>query len=100
MSPLPEKLTTIISFGLKGGKKNAMKFIESLKIFSHLANIGDAKSLIIHPASTTHAQLSKDELKKVGITEDLIRISVGIEDLDDLIKDINGALLKTFKKKV
>ena len=74
-----------------------MKFIESLKIFSHLANIGDAKSLVIHPASTTHAQLNKTELDKVGITEDLIRISVGIEDLDDLVKDINSALSKVFK---
>ena len=74
-----------------------MKFIESLKIFSHLANIGDAKSLVIHPASTTHAQLTKTELNNVGITEDLIRISVGIEDLDDLIKDINSALSKVFK---
>ena len=94
---MPKGSGAIISFGLKGGKKRAVKFIESLKIFSHLANIGDAKSLIIHPASTTHSQLSKSELTKVGITEDLIRISVGIEDLDDLLKDINSALLKSFK---
>ena len=94
---MPKGSGAIISFGLKGGKKRAVKFIESLKIFSHLANIGDAKSLIIHPASTTHSQLSKSELIKVGITEDLIRISVGIEDLDDLLKDINSALLKSFK---
>ena len=94
---MPKGAGAIVSFGLKGGKKTAVKFIESLKIFSHLANIGDAKSLVIHPASTTHSQLSKSELKKVGITEDLIRISVGIEDLDDLIKDINSALKKSFK---
>ncbi len=94
---MPKGAGAVISFGLKGGKKSAIKFIESLKIFSHLANIGDAKSLVIHPASTTHAQLSKIELKEVGITDDLIRISVGIEDLDDLIKDINSALLKVFK---
>ena len=68
---MPKGAGAIISFGLKGGKKSAVKFIESLKIFSHLANIGDAKSLVIHPASTTHAQLNKTELKKVGITEDL-----------------------------
>ena len=94
---MPKGAGAIISFGLKGGKKSAVKFIESLKIFSHLANIGDAKSLVIHPASTTHAQLNKKELDKVGITEDLIRISVGIEDLDDLVKDINSALSKVFK---
>ena len=94
---MPKGAGAIISFGLRGGKKSAVKFIESLKIFSHLANIGDAKSLVIHPASTTHAQLTKTELNNVGITEDLIRISVGIEDLDDLIKDINSALSKVFK---
>ena len=67
---MPKGAGAIISFGLRGGKKSAVKFIESLKIFSHLANIGDAKSLVIHPASTTHAQLTKTELNKVGITED------------------------------
>ena len=83
--------------GLKGGKEAAIKFIENLKVFSHLANIGDAKSLVIHPASTTHSQLDKVELKKLGITEDLIRLSVGIEDLDDLMEDINNALLKVLR---
>ncbi len=94
---MPKGAGSIISFGLKGGKASAVKFIENLKLMSHLANIGDAKSLVIHPASTTHSQLDKNELKKVGITEDLIRLSIGIEDLDDLIKDINNALLKAFK---
>ena len=89
----------IISFGLKGGKASAKKFTGNLKLISHLANIGDAKSLVIHPASTTHSQLNKSELKKVGITEDLIRISVGIEDLDDIIYDINNSLRKVFVNK-
>ena len=94
---MPQGAGAIISFALKGGKDSAVKFIENLKIFSHLANIGDVKSLVIHPASTTHAQLNKKELKQVGISEDLIRLSVGIEDLDDLIKDINNSLAKVFR---
>ena len=94
---MPKGAGAIISLGLKGGKEAAIKFIENLKVFSHLANIGDAKSLVIHPASTTHSQLDKAELKKLGITEDLIRLSVGIEDLDDLMEDINNALLKVFR---
>jgi len=93
----PRGSGAVVSFGLKGGPKSAVTFIENLKIFSHLANIGDAKSLVIHPASTTHSQLNKVELKKVGITDDLIRLSVGIEDLDDLIKDISNALLSVSK---
>ena len=71
--------------------------LNNLKLFSHLANIGDAKSLVIHPASTTHAQLGKKDLQKSGITDDLIRLSIGIEDLDDLIEDINFALEKAKK---
>mgnify|MGYP001464599938 CR=1 FL=1 len=71
--------------------------INNLKIFSHLANIGDTKSLVIHPASTTHSQLNKKDLKKTGISEDLIRLSVGLEDLDDLLKDINIGLKKAMK---
>ncbi len=94
---LPKGSGAIISFGIKGGRSSAIKFIDSLKIFSHLANIGDSRSLVIHPASTTHSQLNKKELLKSGITEDLIRLSVGIEDMDDLIKDINNALKKAVK---
>ena len=94
---MPKGAGAILSFGIKGGKKNAIKFINNLKLFSHLANIGDAKSLVIHPASTTHAQLSKKDLQKSGITDDLIRLSIGIEDLDDLIEDINHALEKAKK---
>ncbi len=94
---MPRGAGAIISFGLKGGKNIAVKFIDRLKIFSHLANIGDAKSLIIHPASTTHAQLSKNDLKKAGINEDMIRISVGIEDTNDLLKDLEQALNQLYK---
>jgi len=82
----------IIGFGIKGGTEAAKRFIESLELFSHLANIGDAKSLVIHPASTTHEQLSAEEQKACGVTEDFIRLSIGIEDEKDLIFDIEQAL--------
>lgn len=82
----------IIGFGIKGGTGEAKKFIESLELFSHLANIGDAKSLVIHPASTTHEQLSAEEQRACGVTEDFIRLSIGIEDEEDLIFDIEQAL--------
>jgi O-acetylhomoserine (thiol)-lyase len=82
----------IIGFGIKGGTGAAKKFIESLELFSHLANIGDAKSLVIHPASTTHEQLSEEERKACGVTEDFIRLSIGIEDEKDLIFDLEQAL--------
>lgn len=91
---LPKGAGAIISFGVKGGKKKASQLIENLKIFSHLANIGDAKSLVIHPASTTHAQLSSKELKSLGISEDMVRLSVGIEDVEDLLKDLQQAFKK------
>lgn len=83
---------SIFTFGIKGGLTNAKKFIENLEIFSLLANVADAKSLIIHPASTTHAQLSKEQLEASGIGEELIRISIGIEDAADLIYDLDKAL--------
>jgi len=82
----------LIGFGIKGGERECKKFIEGLEIFSHLANIGDAKSLVIHPASTTHEQLSKEEQADCGVTEDFIRLSIGIEDAKDLISDIEQAL--------
>ncbi len=94
---LPKGSGAILSFGIKGGEKSALKFINSLKIFSHLANIGDSKSLAIHPASTTHSQLNKKELDKSGVSKDLIRLSVGIEDLDDLLNDIQQALKRAIK---
>jgi len=82
----------ILGFGFVGGYDAAIKFIDRLKIFSLLANIGDAKSLVIHPASTTHQQLSPDEQLATGVTPDFIRLSVGLENVADLIADINQAL--------
>ncbi|KMT20915.1 homocysteine synthase [Clostridium cylindrosporum] len=91
---LPKGAGSIFTFGVKGGLDSAKKFIESLEIFSLLANVADAKSLVIHPASTTHAQLNEEQLKGAGVSEDLIRISVGIEDVNDLIYDLDQALNK------
>ena len=82
----------ILTFGIKGGKKSGKKFIEKLNVFSHLANVGDAKSLVIHPASTTHQQMTPEMLKAAGIGEDLVRLSIGIEDIDDLKDDLKQAL--------
>ena len=82
----------IVGFGIKGGLQAGKQFINSVKLLSHLANIGDAKSLVIHPASTTHQQLSKEEQKATGVTEDYIRLSIGIEDPEDIIEDIDQAL--------
>jgi len=94
---LPKGPGSIFTFGIKGGLDAGIKFIESLQIFSHLANVADAKSLVIHPASTTHAQLNEEEQKIAGVTPDMIRVSVGIEDVDDLIWDLNQALVKASK---
>ena len=82
----------LVGFGIKGGKESGRKLIESVKLLSHLANIGDAKSLIVHPASTTHQQLTKAEQEATGVTEDYIRLSVGIEDPEDIIEDLDQAL--------
>lgn len=82
----------ILGFGIKGGYDAALKFIDSLKLFSLLANVGDAKSLVIHPASTTHSQLAPDEQLSAGVTPDFIRLSVGIEAIDDIIRDLDQAL--------
>ena len=85
----------IIGFGIKGGLEAGKKFIESLELISHLANIGDAKSLAIHPATTTHQQLSEEERLATGVTPDFIRLSIGLEHIDDIIADIEQALGKT-----
>jgi O-acetylhomoserine (thiol)-lyase len=82
----------MVVFGIEGGKEAGQKFIESLKLFSHLANVGDAKSLAIHPATTTHSQVSDADQIASGITPDLIRLSIGIENVEDIIKDIEYAL--------
>ncbi len=89
---LPNGAGAIIGFGIKGGAKAGKDFINSLKLVSHLANIGDAKTLAIHPASTTHQQLSEQEQLETGTTPDFIRLSIGIEHLDDIIADIDQAL--------
>lgn len=85
----------MVSFGVKGGAEAGTKFIEALKLFRHLANVGDAKSLAIHPWSTTHSQLSDDQKKGAGITPEMVRLSIGIEHPDDIIEDIDQALAAT-----
>jgi O-acetylhomoserine (thiol)-lyase len=89
---LPKGAGSIFTFGLRGDRPAAVAFIESLRLWSHLANVGDAKSLVIHPASTTHAQLSEEEMLKAGITPDMVRLSVGLEDVEDLIWDLDSGL--------
>ncbi|NMA83103.1 MAG: homocysteine synthase [Epulopiscium sp.] len=91
----PKGSGSIFTFGIKGGIEAGKRFIENLEIFSLLANVADAKSLVIHPATTTHAQLSEQEQRLAGVTPDMIRLSVGIEDIEDLIEDIEQALQKT-----
>jgi len=89
---LPNGQGALVGFGISGGRDSAVKFIESVKLFSHLANIGDAKSLVIHPASTTHEQLSDEERLAAGVTPDFVRLSIGIEDIDDITGDLSQAL--------
>ena len=89
---LPRGAGSMIAFGIKGGRLKGRAFIERVKVFSHLANVGDAKSLVIHPASTTHQQMSGEELDAAGVGEDLIRLSIGLEDPDDILEDLDQAL--------
>lgn len=89
---LPKGAGAILSFGIKGGRDAGRKFIESVKLASHLANVGDAKTLVIHPGSTTHQQMSAEALEAAGIGENLIRVSVGIEDVSDIIADLKAGL--------
>ena len=91
---LPLGCGSIFTFGIKGGIEAGVRFIESLQIFSHLANVADVRSLVIHPASTTHSQLSGEELLAAGVTPDQIRLSIGIEDVEDLLYDLDQALAK------
>ena len=90
---LPNGKSGIVTFGLKGGFDAAKKVVDETKLFSLLANIGDTKSLIIHPASTTHQQLSEKEQATTGVTQDLIRLSVGLEDIEDLKADLKEAFV-------
>ncbi len=87
----------MLTFGIHGGFGAGVKFIESLELFSHLANIGDAKSLVIHPASTTHQQMSPEQLAEADVGEDMIRLSVGLEDPGDLIDDLGRSLARSQK---
>jgi O-acetylhomoserine (thiol)-lyase len=89
---LPRGCGSVFSFNLRGTREQGKRFIESLRLFSHLANVGDAKSLVIHPASTTHFRMSADDLRRAGITEGTIRLSIGLEDPADLIEDLSRAL--------
>lgn len=91
---LPKGAGAILTFGIRGGVEAGKKLIESLKLFSHLANVGDSKSLVIHPASTTHQQLSEEEQAAAGVTPGLVRLSVGTEAIDDIIGDLDQALQK------
>jgi O-acetylhomoserine (thiol)-lyase len=89
---LPNGCGAIFSFELKGGREAGRRFIEGLRLFSHLANVGDAKSLVIHPGTTTHQQMDAEALKAAGVTEGLVRLSVGLEDPDDLLEDLGRGL--------
>jgi O-acetylhomoserine (thiol)-lyase len=89
---LPKGAGAILGFGVRGGKQAGIKFINSVKLASHLANVGDAKTLVIHPASTTHSQLSLEDQFATGVTPEYIRVSVGIEDIEDIKADLDQAL--------
>jgi O-acetylhomoserine (thiol)-lyase len=85
---------SVLSFGIRGGSTAAQRFIDTVELASHLANVGDAKTLVIHPASTTHQQLNAEEQQSAGVTDDLIRVSVGIEHIDDIIADFETAFAR------
>ncbi len=95
---LPRGAGAILSFELNGGRDAGRRFIERLELFSHLANVGDAKSLVIHPASTTHQQMSADALREAGVSEGLVRLSIGLEDIKDLTEDLSRALRASQKR--
>ena len=89
---LPKGAGAIFTFGVKGGREAGQKFIEGLELISHLANVGDARTLVIHPASTTHQQLSDEQLDAAGVGGDMVRLSIGLEDVEDIIWDLDQAL--------
>jgi O-acetylhomoserine (thiol)-lyase len=94
---LPKGAGAVMGFGIEGGRAAGEKFINSLKLFSHLANVGDAKSLAIHPASTTHSQLNPDEMVTAGVSPDFVRLSIGLEDIEDILWDLDQALTAATK---
>lgn len=91
---LPKGQSGLVGFGIKGGRAAGARFIDSLKLFSHLVNIGDAKSLAVHPASTTHRQLTEEQQQATGVTDDYVRLSIGIESIDDILADLDQALAR------
>ena len=94
---LPKGAGAVFSFEIRGGRTAGRKLIEGLQIFSHLANVGDAKSLVIHPASTTHSRMDDEALRAAGISEGLVRLSVGLENVSDLIDDLSRAIYQSQK---
>ena len=97
---LPKGAGSIIAFGVKGGKQAGEAFINAVKLASNLANVGDAKTLVIHPASTPHAQMDAETMKLAGLTEDMIRFSVGIEDVEDIIEDFENGFRSARKPRL
>lgn len=95
---LPRGPGAIFTFGVRGGRQGGARFIESLQMVSHLANVGDARTLVIHPASTTHQQLSEENLEAGGVSADMVRLSIGLEDLDDILWDLDQALTKAVQQ--
>jgi O-acetylhomoserine (thiol)-lyase len=89
---LPKGPGAMVGFGVKGGREAGAKFIDSLKLLSHVANLGDARSLALHPSSTTHSQLSAEEQLAAGVSPDFVRLSIGLEDIDDILWDLDQAL--------
>jgi len=92
---MPKGPGSVFTFGIKGGFEAGVKMVEACDLFSHLANIGDTRSLIIHPASTTHRQLTEDQLRASGSGPEVIRLSIGLETIDDIIRDLDQALAAT-----
>src|SRR5665213_491401 len=95
---MPKGAGAVFSFGIKGGAEAGKRLVDALQVFSHLANVGDARSLVIHPASTTHQQLNAEQQKAAGVEPDMIRLSVGLEDIEDLEWDLDQALVVSQKK--
>ena len=89
---MPKGAGAVLGFGIKTGRPGGRAFIDSLKLFSHVANVGDARSLAIHPATTTHSQLSAEEQRAAGVSDDYVRLAVGIEDISDILWDLDQAL--------